>query len=307
MSYFAPYIDASGLHMPTYEDRLSDLVSAYRSIFGIEAELSESVPDYQLLSVFAKTLDDTSTLVLQAYNSRNPLYASGQALDLLLPLYGLRRENGETDAAARARIASALASKGAGSLDAVLAAVRAARWVRDAKVYENDTDATDSRGIPAHSLAAVIYAGDGPEVARAIFETKAPGIGTYGNTYEDLTDEGGAVHRIRYSRTDSRRVYAYMTIRRLAGCDEEAVTEAVTAAVNRYINEELHIAEPLIIPRLYAVAYNADPELAKTFAVADIYANAQGESTYTRDEIACPWNAKLSILNSGGLTVTFRD
>ena len=37
--------------MPTYEDRLSDLVAAYRSIFGIDAELSESVPDYQLLSV----------------------------------------------------------------------------------------------------------------------------------------------------------------------------------------------------------------------------------------------------------------
>ena len=94
MAYFAPYIDGTGLHMPTYEDRLSDLVTAYRSIFGIDSELSESVPDYQLLSVFAKALDDTSALVLQAYNSRNPLYASGQALDLLLPLYGLAREAG---------------------------------------------------------------------------------------------------------------------------------------------------------------------------------------------------------------------
>ena len=307
MAYFAPYIDGTGLHMPTYEDRLSDLVSAYRSIFGMDAELSESVPDYQLLSVFAKALDDTSALVLQAYSSRNPLYASGQALDLLLPLYGLRREAGETDAAARGRIADALAARGAGSLDAVLAAVKASQWVKDARVYENDTDAADSRGIPAHSIAAVIYGGNGREVAEAIYRTKAPGIGTYGSTYEDITDEGGTVRRIRYSRTDSRRVYAYMTVRRLAGCDETAVTEAVTAAVNRYINEELQIAEPLIIPRLYAVAYNADPELSKTFAVADIYANVQGDSTYTRDEIACPWNAKLSILNSGGLTITFRD
>ena len=72
MAYFAPYIDGTGLHMPTYEDRLSDLVTAYRSIFGIDSELSESVPDYQLLSVFAKALDDTSALVLQAYNSQNP-------------------------------------------------------------------------------------------------------------------------------------------------------------------------------------------------------------------------------------------
>ena len=81
MPYFAPYIDGTGLHMPTYEDRLSDLVTAYRSIFGIESELSESVPDYQLLSVFAKALDDTSALVLQAYNSRNPLYSGLSAAE----------------------------------------------------------------------------------------------------------------------------------------------------------------------------------------------------------------------------------
>ena len=307
MAYFAPYIDGTGLHMPTYEERLEDLVSAYRSIFGVDAELSESVPDYQLLSVFAKALDDTSGLVLQAFNSRNPLYASGQALDLLLPMYGLSRASGEDDATARGRISAALAAKGAGSLDAVSAAVQGAQWVRSSKVYENDTDATDANGIPAHSLAAVIHGGDGPSVAKAIFETKAPGIGTYGSTSEVITDEGGQQHRVYFSRAVTRRAYLYMTIRRLAGCDESAVTAAVTAAVNAYINNGLGVAEPLIIPRLYAVAYNADPELAKTFAVADIYGNAQGDSQQTRDEITCPWNGKVSILNSGGLTITYRD
>ena len=91
MSYFIPYIDETGLHMPTYDDRMEDLCSAYRSVFGQEAELSPAVPDYQLLSVLAKALDDTSALVLAAYNARNPAYARGQALDLLLPQYGLTR------------------------------------------------------------------------------------------------------------------------------------------------------------------------------------------------------------------------
>ena len=109
------------------------------------------------------------------------------------------------------------------------------------------------------------------------------------------------------SRTASRRIYAYMSIRRLPGIDEDAVTAAITAAVNDYINNKLGVAEGLQIPILYAVAYNADAELAKTFAIADIYANVHGESGYTRDEISCPWNAKLSILNSGGLTISYRD
>jgi len=307
MAYFAPYIDGTGLHMPTYEERLADLVTAYRSIFGIDSELSESVPDYQLLSVFAKALDDTSALVLQAYNSRNPLYASGQALDLLLPLYGVAREAGEDDATVRKRISMSLSARGAGSLDAIRSAVAGCQWVRSVKVYENASDSTDASGIPSHSIAAVIYGGNAPAVARAIYETKAPGIGTYGSAYEDVVDENGNAHRIYYSRTVSRRIFAYMSIRRLPGIDESAVTAAVTAAVNDYINNQLGVAEGLQIPILYAVAYNADPDLAKTFAIADIYAQVSGDSGYTRDEITCPWNAKLSIMNSGGLTITYRD
>jgi len=85
MSYFAPYIDDTGIHMPTYEDRLQDLLAAYRSIFGLDARLTPEVPDYQLLSVFAKALDDASALAVDAFSSRNPFYARGAGLDLLLP------------------------------------------------------------------------------------------------------------------------------------------------------------------------------------------------------------------------------
>ena len=161
MSYFAPYIDDSGLHMPTYEDRLEDLVESYRSIFGVESELSASVPDYQLLSVFAKALDDVSALCLQAYNSRNPQYAAGAALDLLLPQYGITRAAGETDAEVRARIRTSLAGRGTSGTDALLAAVKNARGVKDARVYVNDTDSADADGIPAHSVAVVTRGGNG--------------------------------------------------------------------------------------------------------------------------------------------------
>ncbi len=91
MAYFAPYIDAAGLHMPDYEDRLEELTAAYRRIFGADTVLDPAVPDAQLLSVFARALDDVSALLLQVYSSRSPLYAQGASLDLLGPLYGLTR------------------------------------------------------------------------------------------------------------------------------------------------------------------------------------------------------------------------
>ena len=39
MSYFAPYTDETGLHLPTYQDRLDALCEAYRSIFSPVAVL----------------------------------------------------------------------------------------------------------------------------------------------------------------------------------------------------------------------------------------------------------------------------
>ena len=136
----------------------------------------------------------------------------------------------------RAKIAGTMASRGAGSLDSIQAAVSLCQWVRDAKVYENDTDSTDANGIPAHSIAAVIYGGNGPAVAQAIYDHKAPGIGTYGSTSETIVDLNGNSHVINFSRTVTRRTFVWMSIRRLPGIDETAVTEAVTAAVNDYIN-----------------------------------------------------------------------
>ena len=146
MAYFAPYIDASGIHMPTYEDRLEALCDSYREIFGVEAELSAAVPDYQLLSVFAKALDDTSALVVQDFASRNPGYASGAALDLLLPQYGLVRAAGETDAEARTRIRQSLAGRSAAMEDSLLAAVKACRYVR---VLDGGNQEAISAAVPS--------------------------------------------------------------------------------------------------------------------------------------------------------------
>ena len=305
MSYFAPYIDGSGLHLPTYEDRLEDLVSAYRGIFGTGAELSPAVPDYQLLSVFARALDDVSALVLQAWNSRNPFYASGAALDLLLPQYGLTRLAGETDAQARSRIRSALASRGAGSADALLSAVKAARNVRDAALYVNDTDATDAIGIPPHHLAVVIRGGNAAAVAQAIFDRKAPGIGTWGSASAEAADGNGVPHTVYFTRHTDVMIFVYVFIRLLEGGDRDAIRAAVEPAVLEHVNG-LKIAEPLNIPQLYGAAYAADPAIAGTFVITDIQVAVPWDPDHTvRDLVPCAWNEKISAANTGGVSIRF--
>ena len=304
MSYFPPYIDASGIHMPTYEDRLQDLCSAYRTIFGQEAELDPAVPDYQLLSVFAKALDDTSALCLQAYNSRNPMYASGQALDLLLQQYGITREAGETDAAVRARIRSSLSGRSSGSADAILAAVLAARNVRDAKVYVNESDTTDSIGIPSHSVAVVTRGGTADAIAQAIWDKKAPGIGTWGSTTENAYDAAGVAHAVKFTRHSDKMVFVYPFITVLAGGDQTVITNAVVPAIVDWI-DTLGLATPLNIPQLYGVAYAADPSIANTFIITDIQVSALGAQSVARDKIDCAWNEKITCIRNGGVSIRF--
>ena len=304
MSYFVPYIDGTGIHMPTYEDRLEDLCGAYRNIFGIGSELSEAVPDYQLLSVFAKALDDVSALCLQAYNSRNPMYASGAALDLLLPQYGISRQAGETDASVRSRIRHSLAGRSGSSLDALRAAVLSASKVRDAKIYVNETDTADSIGIPGHSIAVVTRGGNAQAIARAIYDKKAPGIGTWGSSSADAVDAEGNPVTIRFTRYSDMIVNVYLFIQVLDGGDRDAVREAVIPAVTGYI-DRLGLAVPLNIPQLYGVAYAANPDIADTFIILDIQVAAMGASSIVRDRVDCAWNQKITAVEDGGVEVRF--
>ena len=304
MSYFAPYIDETGIHMPTYEDRLEDLTEAYRTIFGIDTELDPAVPDYQLLSVFAKALDDAAALVLQAYNSRNPAYAAGNALDLLLPAYGLTREAGETDASVRARIRHSLAGRSTGTADALLAAVKGAEGVRDARLYVNDTDSIDSIGIPAHSIAVVTEGGSGEAVAQAIFDKKPPGIGTWGSTTVTVPDAQGDSHPVSFTRNTDKMIVLYVFVRLLEGGNREEIRSALKGPLADSINS-LGLAVPLNVPQLYGTAYNAKPEIAGTFIITDIQAAVTGETSAVRDIVPCGWNEKITVLRNGGIIFYF--
>lgn len=91
MSYFAPYLDDTGIHMPTYSELLESMIGGYQAIFGSDVYLGEDTQDYQLLSLYARAWDDLQALILDSYNARNPDWASGVSLDHLLALAGISR------------------------------------------------------------------------------------------------------------------------------------------------------------------------------------------------------------------------
>lgn len=90
MAYFAPYIDAAGLHIPTYADILEDLVQQAKLIYGQDIYLDNDSQDYQFISAFAAKAYDVMQGIVLAYNSRSPAFAVGSALAGLVRLNGIK-------------------------------------------------------------------------------------------------------------------------------------------------------------------------------------------------------------------------
>lgn len=92
--YFAPYIDETGLHIPTYTDIRDDMISGAKTIFGDDIYLENDSADYQLISIFAAKTYDTLQACAVAYNSRSPVTAIGSGLDAVVKINGIARKAG---------------------------------------------------------------------------------------------------------------------------------------------------------------------------------------------------------------------
>lgn len=380
MAYFRPYIDASGVHIPTYTDRMEDLLEQYRSIFGADAALTDASPDRQLLSVFARALDDLSALAAEGFASRDPEYARGAALDLLLPLCGVTRggptcsavtlrltgtplavladaprvtdaadrvwrlpagitfdANGEAeasavceepgaveaaagtvcriltpmadlfsvnnaepavpgrdaegDAAVRVRRRLAVTAPALGTEEALLNALQAVPGVRACRVYVNDAASADARGIPAHTVCAVVAGGDIAAVAETLFLKKAPGVGTCGNTPCTVTDAAGNAHTVRYERAAESAANVTVTLTALDGFDAAVTVPRIRNAVAA-LNRMQDIGQPLAVSSLYGVICGADPSPRPTFAVTGVTVLAGGR---TGSVITPAWNERITF------------
>ena len=91
MAYFNPYIDGTGIHVPTYNDIRDELISQMKQIFGSDIYIDEDSMDYQQISIFAKKIYDTNSLAVMVYNNRTANTAIGVGLDNLCALVGIQR------------------------------------------------------------------------------------------------------------------------------------------------------------------------------------------------------------------------
>ncbi|WP_279074957.1 baseplate J/gp47 family protein [Bilophila wadsworthia] len=194
----------------------------------------------------------------------------------------------EKDSELRGRQAISTAIPSQTPLEATKGAVARLSGVTRSAGYENDTNETDERGIPAHSIAVVAEGGDTTQIAEAIFAKKTPGCGTYGTTTVSVRDEYGEPSQIRFFRATDMPVYARVTLRALSGY-LSSTGDTIRKNLAAYINT-LGIGEKLYVSRLYT-PINA--VAAETFYVESIEIGTS-PGVLAAENIAVAFNAVVS-------------
>lgn len=335
MAYFAPYIDETGLHIPTYSNILEDLILGSKSIFGQDIYLGIDSQDYQLISIIADKINDCFQLLELVYNSRSPLTSIGSALDGIVKINGISRGaasystcivtlygsagaviNGgivqdvggylwnlpasvvigtsgtvnvearcqtigsvkanageinliftptsglssvtnasaaiigtdiESDSQLRARQAISTSRPSRTVLEGTKGAIAEVVNVTRFIVYENDTNAVNADGHPAHSITAVVEGGLDTEVAQAIFDKKGPGCYTNGTSLVNVTDLYGQINAIRFYRPTYIDIDVVVNIKQLTGYTTEttaSIKATIVAALNsKFIGDDLSVSD----------------------------------------------------------------
>ena len=141
----------------------------------------------------------------------------------------------ETDAGLRVRQSTSTALPSLTVLEGLIGAVAAVPGVTRYAAYENDTSATDSNGIPSHSISLVVEGGDSHTIGETIAAKKTPGAGTYGTTVAYVYDAYGRPEFIRFYRPTSVGITATVNMKALTGYSS-ATGALIRQAIADYVN-----------------------------------------------------------------------
>ena len=209
----------------------------------------------------------------------------------------------ETDQDLRVRRNRSLETPQSSSIGRMFTALASVPNVTGVAVYENDTDATDSDGIPAHSLGVVVEGGSVAAIIETMTKNKTGGKGMVGSVTgtfsEPVTRPNGTTFTIVHSMTFDRPVDVPVLVR-LDATRKDAANPVDEALISQAIAARtFNIGENLLAGDLYRLAFNA----GESFIPTKLEVSRDSGATYTDGRILSDLNEKFSIA-AGDVAVT---
>jgi len=209
----------------------------------------------------------------------------------------------ETDQELRIRRNRSLETPTSSSTGRMFTALASLTNVTDVAVYENDTDTTDSDGIPAHSLWIVVEGGAVSDIVETMVKNKTGGKGMVGSVTgtfsEDVIRPNGTIFTIIHTMTFDRPVNVPVLVR-LDATRKNADDPVDEALISQAIAQrKFNIGENLLAGDLYRLAFNA----GENFIPTNLQISKDSGATYTDGRIVSALNEKFSI-DSADVAVT---
>lgn len=172
----------------------------YTSPAGGVGTVSAQCLDVGAISASANTLTNIVTPVSGWVSVTNPGPAIAGRLE-------------ETDTELRQRRSRSTAAPSSGPVESIYANIANIAGVTYSRVYQNNTLVTDSRGIPAKSVAAVVVGGDDLDIAYALLARTGVTAAWYGSTTVTLFDAQDVSYDVKFSRPTPKPIYMRVQIR----------------------------------------------------------------------------------------------
>ena len=225
-------------------------------------------------------------------------------------LYNLKAgavgRNVETDTELRARHATGVRATGSATVEAIRSRMLAdVDSVTSIKIYENRTNITSVDGIPAHAFESVIVGGNDSDIANQLWITKPAGIETHGNVSINVTDGGGDLQVVKFSRPVDKYVWMNVNVDSLN--TEESLPSSASAAIRNavieYATANIGNGTDVILQRFKGPVYAAVPGIADMTITAGLTDTVDGSPTYLSSNLTIA-KAQVAVFSLDRVSVS---
>jgi hypothetical protein len=144
----------------------------------------------------------------------------------------------ESDAALRLRRAQSVAIPSKGYLDGLRGALLGLTGVTQVEVFENYTNATNSIGVPGHSIWVIVAGGTAADIAQTIYLKRSLGCGMKGSDSVTITQSDGLTIAILFDRPVLQSLWIRFNVEAIYGViDYEFLHQQVLARLAYAINQ----------------------------------------------------------------------
>jgi len=201
---------------------------------------------------------ETKTVSATAVNPGSISAPAGTLTKIENPTYGWESVTNASDASlgaleesdtdARIRRDIAASATGTSNAAAIRSAVLEVDGVDLAKVYENKSSITDSRGIPPHSIWVVARGGTDADLAKVIFEKTGAGCGWKGATTFSYSDPiTGETYDVKFSRPTEVPIYVTYVLQKY-GTYPSNGDDLIVENTVKFFNGEFYLNGVLVQP-----------------------------------------------------------